>query len=280
MILNWHDKCNQDFGTSNKEDLTICGIVGYTGTKRALPFLLDGLEKLEYRGYDSAGIAVLGADGPSVVKSVGATMELRARIANRTLAGTTGLGHTRWATHGIPSERNAHPHTAGPLLIVHNGIVENSRILREELESQGEVFASDTDTETIVHLVNRAMAPGGLSLAEAVRSVLHRLEGSYSFLILHSDPAHPLVAVHRGAPLVIGRVLRISPAEQARAERLYAWYGVWSLLFSWLPVVGDPLCLAGGILRVRFGQFLLLVATGKLARYVMVALVTLQVLAR
>ncbi len=183
----------------------MCGIVGYTGKKPALPFLLDGLEQLEYRGYDSAGVAVLGPKGTTIVKSVGATRELRERIGSRTMAsGTTGLGHTRWATHGIPSERNAHPHAAGPLLIVHNGIVENSRVLREELEAQGEVFASDTDTETIVRLVNRAMASGGLSLADAVRSVLHRLEGSYSFLILHSDPVHPLVAVHRGAPLVVG----------------------------------------------------------------------------
>ncbi len=182
----------------------MCGIVGYTGNKPALPFLLDGLEQLEYRGYDSAGVAVLETGAAAIVKSVGATKELRERIGSRTITGTTGLGHTRWATHGVPSERNAHPHAAGPLLIVHNGIVENARILREELESQGDSFSSDTDTETIVRLVDRAMASGNLSLPDAVRSVLHRLEGSYSFLILHADPSHPMVAVHRGAPLVVG----------------------------------------------------------------------------
>ena len=182
----------------------MCGIVGYTGKKSALPFLLDGLEQLEYRGYDSAGVAVVGEGGAAVVRSVGATKELRERIGDRELRGTSGLGHTRWATHGVPSEKNAHPHAAGPLLIVHNGIVENSRSLREELEARGEVFASDTDTETIVRLVNRTMEEGGLSLADAVRSVIHRLEGSYSFLILHQDPEVPLVAVHRGAPLVVG----------------------------------------------------------------------------
>lgn len=182
----------------------MCGIVGYVGTRPALPFLLDGLEQLEYRGYDSAGVVVRGDRGASVVKAVGATRELRDRIGGRELPGTSGLGHTRWATHGVPSEKNAHPHGAGPLQIVHNGIVENARILREELEAAGERFLSDTDTETIVRLVRQAMDDRGLSLSDAVRSVLHRMEGSYSFLMLHEDPSHPLVAVHRGAPLVLG----------------------------------------------------------------------------
>lgn len=181
----------------------MCGIIGYAGQSPALPYLLKGLEQLEYRGYDSAGVVVMEADGPRVVKSVGSTVRLKERIAGERLTGSIGIGHTRWATHGVPSEANAHPQWAGPLYIVHNGIVENERVLRETLVGEGDVYASDTDTETIVRLVYRAMKAGA-GFSDAVRQVLSLLEGAYSFLIAHADPDEPLIAVHRGAPLLLG----------------------------------------------------------------------------
>ncbi len=181
----------------------MCGIIGYAGLSPALPYLLKGLEQLEYRGYDSAGIAIMEESGPRVVKSVGSTARLKERIAGEQLPGSVGIGHTRWATHGAPSEANAHPQWAGPLYIVHNGIVENERVLREGLVADGEVFASDTDTETIVRLIYRTMK-GGSGFSESVRRVLSLLEGSYSFLIAHADLEEPLIAVHRGAPLLLG----------------------------------------------------------------------------
>jgi len=181
----------------------MCGIIGYAGRFPALPYLLKGLEQLEYRGYDSAGIAVMEATGPRVVKSVGSTDRLKERIGGERLLGSVGIGHTRWATHGAPSEANAHPQWAGHLYIVHNGIVENERVLREGLEARGEVFVSETDTETIVRLVDQSMKEGA-GFSESVRHVLSLLEGSYSFLIASADPAEPLIAVHRGAPLLLG----------------------------------------------------------------------------
>ncbi|MHB1286461.1 MAG: glutamine--fructose-6-phosphate transaminase (isomerizing) [Leptospirales bacterium] len=181
----------------------MCGIIGYAGKSEALPYLLKGLEQLEYRGYDSAGVAVLGQGSPYLMKSVGSTVNLKARIGSSPVSGTVGIGHTRWATHGSPSERNAHPQWVGPLYIVHNGIVENERSLRESLEEEGEVFSSDTDTETIVRLVYREMRRG-LAFPDSVQAVLCILEGSYSFLMAHEDPEQPLIAVHRGAPLLLG----------------------------------------------------------------------------
>lgn len=181
----------------------MCGIIGYAGQSPALPYLLKGLEQLEYRGYDSAGVVVMETGGPRVVKSVGSTARLKERIAAERLTGSIGIGHTRWATHGVPSEANAHPQWAGPLYIVHNGIVENERVLRETLVSEGDVYASDTDTETIVRLIYRAMKDGA-GFSDSVRQVLSLLEGAYSFLIAHADPNEPLIAVHRGAPLLLG----------------------------------------------------------------------------
>ncbi|MHB8545100.1 MAG: glutamine--fructose-6-phosphate transaminase (isomerizing), partial [Leptospirales bacterium] len=172
----------------------MCGIIGYAGKVNALPFLLGGLERLEYRGYDSSGVVVLGEGLPFHQRSVGSTSKLKEQIGSRSVTGTLGIGHTRWATHGVPSERNAHPQSAGPLYIVHNGIVENERILRISLEEEGEVFSSDTDTETIVRLVYREMCRG-LSYTDAIQAVLPLLEGSYSFLMVHQDPSEPMIAV-------------------------------------------------------------------------------------
>ena len=181
----------------------MCGIIGYAGKVNALPYLLGGLERLEYRGYDSAGVAVLGSGTPFLMRSVGSTSRLKERIGFQTVSGTMGIGHTRWATHGVPTERNAHPQSAGPLYIVHNGIIENERSLRFTLEEEGDVFSSDTDTETIVRLVYREMRRGR-SYPDAIQAVLPLLEGSYSFLMIHQDPIQPLIAVHRGAPLLLG----------------------------------------------------------------------------
>src|SRR5499427_5883855 len=135
----------------------MCGIVGYVGPKAAAPILLDGLRKLEYRGYDSAGLAVHDGTQIEIVRAVGKLDNLVRAIDERRLTGTTGVGHTRWATHGRPSEANAHPHAAGDVALVHNGIIENHLVLKRELQAQGTKISSDTDTEIVAHLVNRAL---------------------------------------------------------------------------------------------------------------------------
>ncbi|MDD5142276.1 glutamine--fructose-6-phosphate transaminase (isomerizing) [Methanoregula sp.] len=179
----------------------MCGIIGYTGKKNAAPILVEGLKKLEYRGYDSFGIAT--ADGAiSVIKKEG-------RISNHagnagTLKGTRGIGHTRWATHGIPNDKNAHPHTdcTNRIALVHNGIIENYAELKRELIKRGHVFRSDTDTEAIVHLVEEEYAKQH-DLPEAVRAAVSRLKGSYALLVLASDE-ETIVAARMASPLVLG----------------------------------------------------------------------------
>ena len=133
----------------------MCGIVGYVGPRPAAPILLDGLKKLEYRGYDSAGLAVHTASGVEIVRSVGKLDNLSRALEQKKLAGTVGIGHTRWATHGRPSEPNAHPHVAGGVAVVHNGIIENHVELRRKLEGLGVRFASETDSEIVAHLIER-----------------------------------------------------------------------------------------------------------------------------
>ena len=135
----------------------MCGIVGYVGPRQATPILVDGLRKLEYRGYDSAGLAVHDGKTIEVVRAVGKLAHLDEALAKRPLPGSTGIGHTRWATHGRPSEHNAHPHSAGDVAVVHNGIIENHVALRQALEADGVHFSSDTDTEIVAHLVDRAL---------------------------------------------------------------------------------------------------------------------------
>ncbi|MED9873833.1 MAG: glutamine--fructose-6-phosphate aminotransferase, partial [Eggerthellaceae bacterium] len=156
----------------------MCGIVGYTGSLQAKEVLLEGLKRLEYRGYDSAGIAVFDGDKLNIVKRLGKVSELVDALGPQTCGGTCGIGHTRWATHGAPSERNAHPHTscASDIAVVHNGIIENFTELREELIAKGHTFESDTDTEVAAHLVEEAYNG---DLLEAVRSAASRLVGAY-----------------------------------------------------------------------------------------------------
>ncbi len=161
----------------------MCGIVGYIGPRDATPIILNGLKRLEYRGYDSAGLAVLQNSHIEVRRDVGKLARLATLVEGSPVSGQVGIGHTRWATHGEPSARNAHPHLGmtGDVVVVHNGIVENFLELREELSAEGAVFNSDTDTEVIVHLVERYLS-GGKSLAEAARKAFAHLKGAHGIV--------------------------------------------------------------------------------------------------
>jgi glucosamine--fructose-6-phosphate aminotransferase (isomerizing) len=181
----------------------MCGIVGYVGPKNCPSILLDGLRKLEYRGYDSAGLAVHDGKQIEIVRAVGKLENLDRALESRKLVGTTGLGHTRWATHGRPSEPNAHPHAAGDVAVVHNGIIENHLELKHELEGAGVRFVSDTDTEIVAHLVNRALAENP-SLFLAVRAALGRVRGAYALAIISQRDPSRLVVAKSASPLVIG----------------------------------------------------------------------------
>ncbi|HET8591167.1 MAG TPA: glutamine--fructose-6-phosphate transaminase (isomerizing) [Nakamurella sp.] len=188
----------------------MCGIVGYTGTRPALPLIMGGLARLEYRGYDSAGVAVLRPGGDLVTaRKAGVLDNLRAEIGDGAhLTGSVGMGHTRWATHGGPTDRNAHPHTdaTGRLALVHNGIVENFAALRAELEAGGAELASDTDTEVVAHLLGRAFAEGPTAgdLAGSLRAVCRRLHGTFTLVAAHADRPGELAAARRSSPLVLG----------------------------------------------------------------------------
>jgi glucosamine--fructose-6-phosphate aminotransferase (isomerizing) len=181
----------------------MCGIVGYIGPESASDILLEGLRRLEYRGYDSAGIAVVSDGELNIRRSVGKIINLDKTIQDAPLQGNTGVGHTRWATHGKPSEENAHPHRdcTGKLVVVHNGIIENYRALREKLVKAGHTMASETDTEVIVHLVESHFKG---SVEKAVRKTLRELEGVYALTVMHADDPDTLVAARSGPPLVIG----------------------------------------------------------------------------
>jgi glucosamine--fructose-6-phosphate aminotransferase (isomerizing) len=181
----------------------MCGIVGYVGGRQALPFLLSGLKRLEYRGYDSAGVAVAGPRGLQVVRRQGKLSVLEGVVASEPPAGTLGIGHTRWATHGRPSEVNAHPHTAGAVTVVHNGIIENHLALRAELEAAGRTFTSETDTEIFAHLIDAASATG-MGLADAVRAALRRVEGTYALVVISERDPGRIVAAKNASPLVVG----------------------------------------------------------------------------
>ena len=182
----------------------MCGIVGYVGSKNAAPIIVDGLRKLEYRGYDSAGIAIHDGKSIEIIRTLGKLVKLSDALEKRPLTGTTGIGHTRWATHGRPSEVNAHPHAAGPVAVVHNGIIENHVAVRAELEAQGIKFLSDTDTEIIAHLIHRELTQGAPSLFEAVRKALTHVVGAYAIAIVSRDEPGVVVAARFGSPLVVG----------------------------------------------------------------------------
>ena len=183
----------------------MCGIVGYIGVKNATPILVEALRKLEYRGYDSAGLAVFDGENIVVRKAKGALKELEKRIAQETVAGAMGIGHTRWATHGEPNDTNAHPHIneSGSIAVVHNGIIENFAKLRSWLQSQGVVFRSQTDTEVVAHLTNYFYEQT-FDIFQAVKLTLEKLEGSYALAVICKDFPDRIVAARKDCPLVVG----------------------------------------------------------------------------
>jgi glutamine---fructose-6-phosphate transaminase (isomerizing) len=181
----------------------MCGIMGYVGPRQAAPIVLDGLRRLEYRGYDSAGVAIHDGSELTVVKAEGKLSRLIALLDRRPIPGNGGIGHTRWATHGAPSDRNAHPHTdpGGEVVVVHNGIIENFLALREELEADGSVFTSETDTEVLAHMVAREYDG---DLLEAVRRAVSRAKGAYALVAMARAEPGRMVAVRMISPLVVG----------------------------------------------------------------------------
>jgi len=181
----------------------MCGIVGYIGGQEATPVILDGLKKLEYRGYDSAGIATLSAAQSGIRRSEGKLVNLENLLREQPLSGVIGIGHTRWATHGRPSEINAHPHKAGPVIVVHNGIIENYLQLREQLKQTGHIFKSETDTEVISHMVEEKLKSDP-DFVQAVRLALAELRGAYAVCILNEQEPGTLVAAKLGSPMVVG----------------------------------------------------------------------------
>lgn len=185
----------------------MCGIVGYIGTEEAYPILVKGLKRLEYRGYDSAGVALIGSTGSlEVIKCKGKVAELEDMASRQAVSGVVGIGHTRWATHGAPNDVNAHPHTSGDggLALIHNGIIENYATLKAELVSRGHVFTSETDTEVLVHFIEDVRNKAGLDLFEATRVALSEVVGAYAIVILDKNNPGQLIAAKKSSPLVIG----------------------------------------------------------------------------
>ena len=181
----------------------MCGIVGILGTEAVAPLLVDALKRLEYRGYDSAGVATINDGQLDRRRAAGKLRNLELLLGDNPLPGTIGIGHTRWATHGIPNETNAHPHQAGKVAAVHNGIIENFRELREEMTAKGHTFETETDTETIVHLIQDALDNGQQPI-DAVSTVLGRLEGAFSLAIIFSGEEDLMIGARRGSPLAVG----------------------------------------------------------------------------
>ena len=190
----------------------MCGIVAYIGNKQAYPILIKGLQRLEYRGYDSAGVALIDEDPVShkkdlnVYKCKGKVAELSGFVSGKDKNGTIGIGHTRWATHGVPNDVNAHPHYSGSknLVMIHNGIIENYGSLKEELKKRGHIFLSDTDTEVLIHLIEDIQQKENIRLGQAVLKALNQVVGAYAIVILSKENPNELIAAKKGSPLVIG----------------------------------------------------------------------------
>ena len=182
----------------------MCGIIGYIGSKPVVPVLLDGLRKMEYRGYDSAGVALVSAEGIALRRSAGKLANLETAIKSEPVDGLYGVGHTRWATHGRPTEENAHPHRdcTGRVVVVHNGIIENYLELKRELQAQGHEFKTETDTEIVAHLVEREMNGDGLE--HAVRRALSYMRGMFAIVLVSADDPEKIVAARNGPPIVVG----------------------------------------------------------------------------
>jgi glucosamine--fructose-6-phosphate aminotransferase (isomerizing) len=182
----------------------MCGIVGYIGERQATPILVNGLRKLEYRGYDSAGVAVWNGGDSRVVRCRGKLSGLEAKLLTEPAPGKIGIGHTRWATHGKPSDENAHPHKVGSISVVHNGIIENHTALRQELIASGSKFSSETDTEIFAHLIHAQIKAGAADLTEAVRRAIGKVHGAYAIVVMNDAAPDTLVAAKNASPLVVG----------------------------------------------------------------------------
>jgi glucosamine--fructose-6-phosphate aminotransferase (isomerizing) len=187
----------------------MCGIVGYVGNQEAVPILIAGLAKLEYRGYDSAGVAVMQGQKIEVRRSVGKLANLQKSLSEKAISGSIGIGHTRWATHGKPSEQNAHPHRSNGCVLVHNGIIENYQPLKQQLQKEGYAFQSETDTEVVAHLIDKYLQRG-LALAEAVCAAAKEVRGSYALAVICEKEPDRLIAARSGCPLVVGRTKQAS----------------------------------------------------------------------
>src|SRR6202035_3311924 len=190
-------------GAGRGQSQAMCGIIGIVGHEAAAPQLIDALKRLEYRGYDSAGVATLEHGVLTRRRAQGKLKNLETRLLSEPLLGTIGIGHTRWATHGRPTENNAHPHATEKLAVVHNGIIENFSELRRELEAKGAKFTTDTDTEVIAHLVTEEMKRGASAVA-AVAAALPRLRGAFALAFLFAGEDNLLIGARRGSPLAIG----------------------------------------------------------------------------
>src|ERR1700742_2356522 len=190
----------------------MCGIVGYVGRRDAAPGLVEGLHRLEYRGYDSAGLAVVHRGRLQITKTPGRVQDLRDKLDGKQTKATVGIGHTRWATHGEPNDTNAHPHTDAQhrVAVVHNGIIENADVLREQLTADGVKFVTDTDTECLAHMVAAELAKAEASgdddvtLQDAVTATLRRVEGTYGLVVLDLKNPDQLVVARNGSPIVLG----------------------------------------------------------------------------
>ncbi|MFN4111864.1 MAG: class II glutamine amidotransferase, partial [Ignavibacteria bacterium] len=183
----------------------MCGIIGYIGFRQAIPILLNGLKRLEYRGYDSAGVGFIKKKKVTVIKTSGKIQNLEKLLSEVEEETTIGIGHTRWSTHGAPTDYNAHPHTngIGTIAIVHNGIIENYRTLKTMLKEMGYQFSSETDSEVIVHLISHFYEKEK-NLFNATRLALHEIEGAYGICVISSHEPDKIIAARKGSPLIIG----------------------------------------------------------------------------
>src|SRR5258708_3084675 len=189
----------------NGEQKPRCGSIGFVGSREVVPVLLGGLKKLEYRGYDSAGIAVVNGSGVEVVRAEEKVSNLEARLNEKHIQGSFGMGHTRWATHGKPNENNAHPHRdcSGKVVVIHNGIIENFLPIKQRLQKTGHEFKTETDTEVVAHLIEENMKDG-TKFVDAVRKTLKELEGHYALVMIDGGDPGTIVAAKEGPPLVVG----------------------------------------------------------------------------
>ena len=185
----------------------MCGITGYIGNKEAYPIIINGLKRLEYRGYDSAGIALYNGSEVKLSKTKGKVIDLKNKVSEQiNTVGNLGIGHTRWATHGVPNDVNSHPHfsNSGDLVIIHNGIIENYGALKEELIKRGYKFSSDTDTEVLVNLIEDVQKNSNLKLGKAVQVALNQVVGAYAIAVFDIKKPNEIVAARLGSPLAIG----------------------------------------------------------------------------